>query len=98
MRRLSSRKWLGWLGAALAVTILVAACSSTPAPARKAGVPTATALAAQPQAAPATAVPQGPAAIVNGQEISLADYTREVERSRASLIQRGVNLNTPEGQ
>ncbi len=61
-------------------------------------MPTATAVAAQPQAAPPTAVPQGPAAIVNGQEISLADYMREVEKSRASMIQRGVNLNTPEGQ
>jgi parvulin-like peptidyl-prolyl isomerase len=98
MRRISNRKWLGCLGVAIAAMLVAAACSSTPAPARKAGVPTATAGAAQPQAAPPTAVPQGPAAIVNGQEISLADYMREVEKRKAGLVQRGVNLNTPEGQ
>jgi parvulin-like peptidyl-prolyl isomerase len=93
-----SRKWVGWLGVVVVATLVVAACGSTPAPAKKAGVPTATAGAGQSQAAPLTAVPQGPAAIVNGQEISLADYLREVERRKAGLLQRGVNLNTPEGQ
>ncbi|CAG0937416.1 Foldase protein PrsA 1 [Thermoflexales bacterium] len=98
MRRISNGKCLCGLMLAAVVALVIAACSSTPAPAPKAGVPTATAGAAQPQAAPATAVPQGPAAIVNGQEISLADYAREVEKRRAGLVQRGVNLNTPDGQ
>jgi parvulin-like peptidyl-prolyl isomerase len=86
------------MAAVLLVSLLAAACDSAPAPANKAGVPTATAAAAQPQAAPPTAIPQGPAAIVNGQEIPMAAFLREVERRQAPLIQRGVNANTPQGQ
>ena len=78
--------------------MLVAACDSTPAPARKAGVPTATARAAQSQAAQLTAIPQGPAAIVNGQEIPTAAFLREMEKRQAALAQSGINLNTPQGQ
>jgi parvulin-like peptidyl-prolyl isomerase len=43
-------------------------------------------------------VPQGSAAIVNGQEIPMAVFLREVEKRQAPLIQRGVNANTPQGQ
>lgn len=98
MRFMSSSKWLGWVSVAVIVAIAAAACSSTPAPANKSGVPTATAGSAQPQAAPPTAVPQGSAAIVNGQEISMATFLREVEKRQAGLVQSGVNLNTPQGQ
>lgn len=97
-RFVSNGQWLRWVAVALAVGIFVAACDATPAPARNVGVPTATAGAAQPQAAPPTAVPQGPAAIVNGQEISMAAFLREVERRQAPAIQRGVTANTPQGQ
>jgi parvulin-like peptidyl-prolyl isomerase len=90
--------WIKWVVVAIAIGIAVAACSSTPAPAKKAGVPTATAGAVQPQAAQPTAAPQGPAAIVNGQEISMAAFLREVEKRQVGLVQRGVNLNTPQGK
>jgi parvulin-like peptidyl-prolyl isomerase len=60
-------------------------------------VPTATAGAAKSQAAPSTAVPQGPAAIVNGQEIPMAAFLSEVEKRQAGLVQSGVDLNTPQG-
>jgi parvulin-like peptidyl-prolyl isomerase len=92
------RKWItGLLGVVLAALLLVG-CDAAPAPANKAGAPTATAAATQPQAAPPTAVPQGPAAVVNGQEIPMAAFLREVERRQAPLIQRGVNANTPQGR
>ncbi|HSD83175.1 MAG TPA: peptidylprolyl isomerase [Anaerolineae bacterium] len=96
MQQLSFEKGLRWLMAVVVTMLVATACSSNST--KKPNVPTATAGAGQPQAAPATAAPQGPAAIVNGQEISMADYTREVEKRRAGLVQRGVNLNTPEGQ
>jgi parvulin-like peptidyl-prolyl isomerase len=92
------RKWLSAIVVMVLAGLVMVACDSAPAPVRKAGVPTATAVSAQPQAAPPTAVPQGPAAIVNGQEISMAVFLREVGRRQAPLIQRGVNVNTPQGQ
>jgi len=98
MRLISNGKWLGWVVVAILIGLAVAACDSTPVPARKAGVPTATAGAGQPQAAQPTAVPQGPAAIVNGQEIPMASFLREVEKRQIALVQRGVNLNTPQGK
>jgi len=97
MRLTSNRKWLGWLVVVVLLGLGVTACDSTPAPVRKAGVPTATAGAVQPQAAPPTAPPQGPAAIVNGQEISMASFLREVQQRQAVLVQSGVNLNTSQG-
>ncbi len=92
-----SRKLVIGLIIALAVGLVLAACDSTPTT-RKAGVPTATAGAAKSQAAQPTAAPQGPAAIVNGQEIPMAAFLREVEKRQAALVQRGVNLNTPQGK
>jgi parvulin-like peptidyl-prolyl isomerase len=97
MRRISSGQWLGGVALAIMAGMIVAACSSTPAPARNAAVPTATAGSAKPLAAQPTAVPQGPAAIVNGQEIPMAAYLHEVEIRRAGLAQSGVDLNTPQG-
>jgi len=97
MRYISRGKWLGWVVLAVVAGMIVAACSSTPAPVGKAGVPTATAGVAKSQAAPSTAVPQGPAAIVNGQEIPMAAFVGEVEKRQAGLAQSGVNLNTPQG-
>ena len=91
-------KWSSWVAVMVLAGMFVAACDSTPAPTRKAGVPTATGSAAQAQAAQPTTVPQGPAAIVNGQEIPMAAFLREVEKRQAALVQRGVNLNTPQGQ
>jgi parvulin-like peptidyl-prolyl isomerase len=96
--RVSNGKWLVWAAVLVIMGLVVAACDTAPAPARKAGIPTATASVAQPQAAQPTVGPQGPAAIVNGQEIPMAAFLREVEKRQAALVQRGVNLNTPEGQ
>jgi len=98
MRRIASVRWSGRLALAVVAGIIAAACTSTPAPAGKVGVPTATAGAARSQAAQPTAVPQGPAAIVNGQEIPMAALLSEVEKRQAGLVQSGVNLNTPQGQ
>ena len=98
MRLVSNGKWLGWLVVVVLAGMLVAACDSTPAPANKAGVPTATASGAQPQGAQPTAAPQGPAAVVNGQEIPMAAFLREVEKRQVGLAQQGVNLNTPQGK
>lgn len=97
-RLISNGKWLTGIVVVILAGLIMAACDSAPAPARKVGVPTATASGAQPQAAPPTVVPQGPAAIVNGQEIPMASFLREVERRQAPLVQRGVNLNTPQGK
>lgn len=98
MRLSSYAKWLRWITAAATAGIMVAACGSAPAPAGKVGVPTATANAAQPQGPQPTVVPQGPAAIVNGQEISMAAFLLEVGKRQAGLAQSGVNLNTPQGK
>lgn len=98
MRYGSTGKWLVGLTVVVLVGLFAAACDSAPAPVRKAGVPTATASGAQPQVAPPTAAPQGPAAIVNGQEIPMASFLREVEKRQVALVQHGVNLNTPQGK
>jgi parvulin-like peptidyl-prolyl isomerase len=52
----------------------------------------------QPAAAQPTQPPAGPIAVVNGQEIPMAAYLGEVARRQAGLVQRGVNLSTPQGQ
>jgi parvulin-like peptidyl-prolyl isomerase len=97
-RLVSNDKWYRWVAVAVMIGMVAAACDSTPAPASKRGVPTATAGVAQPQAAQPAAVPQGPAAIVNGQEIPMAVFLREIENRQAALVQRGVNLNSPQGK
>jgi parvulin-like peptidyl-prolyl isomerase len=102
VRRVANGRWSGWLALAVMAGVMAAACTSTPAPAGKAAVPTATAASAAagavgPQAAP-TAAPQGPAAIVNGQEIPMAALLSEIERRQAGLVQGGVDLNTPQGK
>lgn len=94
---MSKGKCVSGITAVVLAGLFLAACDSAPAPARP-GVPTATVGASQPQAVPPTAVPAGPAAIVNGQEIPMAVFLREVERRQAPLIQRGVNANTPQGR
>jgi len=93
---MSDVKWLTAIAVMILAGLVMAACDS--APAKKAGVPTATAGAVQPQAAPSTAVPQGPAAIVNGQEISMAAFLHEAQQRQAPAVQRGVNANTPQGK
>ena len=89
------------LGALLLLAI--AGCDSAPAPAANPIVPPATTNAAQvatpqPAAPQPTKPPAGPVAVVNGQEVSAEVYQREVARRQAGLAQRGVNLNTPQGQ
>jgi parvulin-like peptidyl-prolyl isomerase len=91
-------KWLTGMVVMILAGLVLVACDSAPVPVKKAGVPTATASGVQPQAAPPTAVPQGPAAIVNGQEVPMAVFLREVAKRQAPLIQRGLNANTPQGQ
>jgi parvulin-like peptidyl-prolyl isomerase len=97
-RRMSIGKTVGWVLVLVVSGLAMAACgSSGPAPARP-SVPTATAKPGQANVVQPTAVPQGPAAIVNGQEIPMAVYAREVELRKAGLIQRGIDVNTPQGQ
>jgi parvulin-like peptidyl-prolyl isomerase len=93
---MANRKWLTGIVVVLMAGLVMVACEA--APAKKAGVPTVTAGAAQSQAAAATPIPQGSAAVVNGQEISMAMFLREVEKRQAPLVQRGVNANTPQGK
>ena len=98
--RLSTGTKTKWILAFLVIGLMLAACDSTPSPAKPA-VPAVTAKPGQPPQ-PAvvqpTAVPQGPAAVVNGQEIPMAVYAHEVELRKAGLAQRGINVNTPQGQ
>jgi parvulin-like peptidyl-prolyl isomerase len=93
---MSNRQWLTTIMAVMLAGLVMVACESTPV--KRAGVPTATAGAAQPQAAAPTPVPQGPAAVVNGQEIPMTAFLREVGKRQAPLIQRGVNVNTAQGK
>jgi parvulin-like peptidyl-prolyl isomerase len=93
---MSNRQWLTTIMAVMLAGLVMVACESTPV--KRAGVPTATAGGAQPQAAAPTPVPQGPAAVVNGQEIPMAAFLREVGKRQAPLIQRGVNVNTAQGK
>ena len=98
-RSLSAGKLRTWGLLIIASGLILAACDSNTVPA-KPGVPTATAKPGQP-AQPAvqpTAAPQGPAAVVNGQEIPMAVYAREVELRKAGLAQRGIDVNTSQGQ
>ncbi len=83
----------------LLLALALAACDSAPAP----SIPTATAQPSQPgqpaaSGAPQSAPAQGAAAKVNGQDIPLAAYQKLVSQSEATMIQRGVNPNTPDGQ
>ncbi len=85
----------------LLLALALAACDSAPAPAPS--IPTATAQPSQPgqpaaPGAPQSAQAQGAAAKVNGQDIPLAAYQKLVSQSEATMIQRGVNPNTPDGQ
>jgi parvulin-like peptidyl-prolyl isomerase len=89
-----------WVLMFLMTGLILAACDSDSVPAKPA-VPAATAKpgqAAQPAAVQPTAAPLGPAAVVNGQEIPMAVYAREIELRKAGLAQRGINVNTPQGQ
>jgi parvulin-like peptidyl-prolyl isomerase len=99
-RNLSAGKIRTWGLLFVASGLILAACDSNTAPVKPAA-PAATAKPgqpAQPSAAQPTVAPQGPAAVVNGQEIPMAVYAREVELRKAGLTQRGVNVNTPQGQ
>ena len=84
--------------------VAVTACDSTsPTPAR--ALPTAT---SQPEATPpeptATPVPaptntsEPLAAVVNGEQILLEEYERQVARYEASMVAAGQDPTTPEGQ
>jgi len=98
--RLSTGTKIMWILAFLVAGLMLAACDSNSVPAKPA-IPTATAKPgqpAQPAVAQPTAAPQGPAAVVNGQEIPMAVYAREIELRKAGLAQRGINVNTPQGQ
>jgi parvulin-like peptidyl-prolyl isomerase len=86
-----------WGLAILVSGVVLAACGSNTAPAKPA-VPTVTAKPGQSSPSQPTAAPQGPVAVVNGQEIPMAVYAHEVELRKAGLTQRGINVNTPQGQ
>lgn len=96
-RSISTGKMIRWVLVFLVGGLVLTACGSNSAPV-KPSVPTVTAKPGQPAAPQPTAVPQGPAAVVNGQEIPMAVYAREVELRQAGLTQRGINVNTPQGQ
>lgn len=78
------------------------AIATSAPPASDPSNPTATAVPSSPTAAPdlpATLTPaMDLAAQVNGQPIYLADYERELAQYEASLLARGVDPNSPEGQ
>jgi len=95
--RLSTGTKIKWILAFLVGGLMLAACDSNTVPANP-GVPTATPKPGQPAAPKPTAAPQGPAAVVNGQEIPMAVYAREIELRKAGLAQRGINVDTPQGQ
>jgi peptidyl-prolyl cis-trans isomerase C len=97
-RSLSVGKKTKWVVVLVVGGLLLAACGSSSPASVKPGVPTATAKPAQLAAPQPTAIPQGPAAVVNGQEISMAVYAREVELRKTGLAQRGINVDTPQGQ
>jgi parvulin-like peptidyl-prolyl isomerase len=96
-RSVSDGKLMRWGLVVLVGGLVLAACGSNSAPV-KPSAPAVTAKPGQPSAPQPTAVPQGPAAVVNGQEIPMAVYAHEVELRKAGLTQRGVNVNTPQGQ
>ena len=90
------------MAALLLLAVALTACESAPAPVPAPNIPTATAGAAQPGApgpgAPQATPAQGAAAIVNGQPIPLAAYQKVVAQFEATMVQRGVNPNSSDGQ
>ncbi len=82
----------------LILSLILAACDSGPAP----NIPTVTARPSQAAvsqpSAPQPTPSQGPVARVNGQEISMAAYQKLVAQFQAAMVQRGVNLSSPDGQ
>lgn len=72
--------------------------TSVPATAPTAAVPTEPAATSVVLPSP-TPTPQPPmAALVNGQPVYLADYERELGQYETSLLSRGIDPNSPEGQ
>jgi len=82
--------------AGVAPTAPVAPPTSAPAAKTATPVPPA-AKPAQPTVAP-TAPPAPAAARVNGKDISLADYEKNVARRQAEMTKQGINFSTPDGQ
>jgi parvulin-like peptidyl-prolyl isomerase len=72
----------------------------TSAPAAKTAMPVQpTAKPAQPAVAPTVASAQAPAAArVNGKDIPLADFEKNVARRQAEMTKQGINFSTPDGQ
>jgi parvulin-like peptidyl-prolyl isomerase len=84
--------------AGVAPTAPVAPPTSAPAAKTATPVPPA-AKPAQPTVAPTVPPAPAPAAArVNGKDISLADYEKNVARRQAEMTKQGINFSTPDGQ
>jgi peptidyl-prolyl cis-trans isomerase C len=81
---------------ACAPTFVTSAPTSAPIDASEATVPAAPTAASAVESSPTPEPPM--AALANGQPIYLADYERELGRYEASLLSRGIDPNSPEGQ
>ena len=77
-------------------TLVTSAPTSAPIDASEATALAAPTAASVAQSSPTPEPPM--AALANGQPISLADYERELGRYEASLLSRGIDPNSPEGQ
>ena len=96
------------IGGLVALALLFASTACVPAPVTSVSptfVPASTSADTAPTEPAATPVvlpsptPEPPlAALVNGQPIYLADYERELGRYEASLLSRGIDPNSPDGQ
>ena len=77
-------------------TLVTSAPTSAPIDASEATALAAPTAASVAQSSPTPEPPM--AALANGQPIYLADYERELGRYEASLLSRGIDPNSPEGQ
>jgi parvulin-like peptidyl-prolyl isomerase len=77
-------------------TLVTSAPTSAPLDAPEATAPDAPTAASVAQSSPTPEPPM--AALANGQPIYLPDYERELGRYEASLLSRGIDPNSPEGQ
>jgi parvulin-like peptidyl-prolyl isomerase len=77
-------------------TLVTSAPTSAPLDASDATAPAAPTAASVGESSPTPEPPM--AALANGQPIYLADYERELGRYEASLLSRGIDPDSPEGQ
>ncbi len=95
------------IGRLVALTLLFASTACVPMPVTSAphtSIPLVTATVPPPAASAPTDIPPSPtpepplAALVNDQPVYLADYERELGQYEASLLARGIDPSSPDGQ